>query len=698
MKHLKRREFLLLGIGLAWAILFCGQPLIDAQAGGGLGAIFAGSLEVIRLNRALCAFFIFGGLAVFFLTQNSPVLPKPKMQIALVVLLAVLGFSVALSPYISQGIDNWLNWALAIGAMLLAIGAIGRKEGPELALALILGAGSLTALKGVWEYMAIRDIEPTYRIFAGWSNPNAAAGVFVILIPAAIAMAWNLTAWHKWLAAGSAALLTTALLLTQSKGGWLAGFIGIAVFLVLTVVWKIDFKKAAAPVLGLLVGLALFGVLVYGPRPSGAAAGGGIARITGGGAEAEQSAGFRTLLWKTSIELTKEKPQGWGLGSFRFVSGRPGMVTQTVTPHHNYLGLAAEGGLLSLLVFGAAAFYWFIRVLPGAKAMTEPQNLLRAGIVAGIIGAGAHGMVESTFAYPGFLVLFFGLLGIGLQLSADGSAPELMPKPVRQAAVLAVCVAPLLAVFWFARAESAKVALLNALETREQSTVTAALAGVQSMAGFDGEAAYMSGQYAMNPDERLAGLLNASRKMPSSRVYRALARAQEQTGDSAGALSSLNRALEIDPANLPSLLLVMKMNEAEGDAAEAEKAARRLVSLESSTVFTVRSLAELVPTETYQARLMLAKSARTPQEKNDLLIPALSGWADYFRLTLPKVVEFGKAGMPYGGQSLDSAKENLELAETAIGLFDEKAADQKGRDALVRAREATAAAASELGS
>lgn len=698
MKHFKRPEFLLLGVGLAWAVLFCGQPLIDAQSGGGFGAILAGSLEVIRLNRALCGFFIFGGLAVFLLTQNSPVLPKPKMQIALVSLLAVLGFSVLLNPYVSQGIDNWLNWAVAFGAMLLALGSVGRKEGPELALTVVLGAGSFIALKGVWEYLAIRDVEPTYRIFAGWSNPNAAAGLFLLLIPIALAVAWNQTSWHKWLGAGSAMLLTCGLLLTQSKGGWLAGFIGFAALIVLAGLWKIDFKKAGVPALGLVLGLALFGGLVYGPRPSGAAAGGGLARITSGGAEAEQSAGFRTLLWKTSIELTKQKPLGWGPGSFRFVSGKPGLVTQTVTPHQNYLGLAAEGGILSLLVFGAAAFLWLIRVLPGAKSMTEPQNLLRAGVTAGIIAAGAHGMVESTFAYPGFLIVFFGLLGIGLQLSADGSAPELMPKTVRQAAVLAICVAPLLAIFWFARAESAKVGLMNALETRDQAAVTAALAGVQGLAGFDGEAAYMAGQYSMSPDERLSGLLNASRKMPSSRVFRALARAQEQSGDAAGALSSLNRALEIDPSNLPALLLIMKMNKTAGDQTEADKAAKRLIELESSTVFTVRSLAELVPTETYQARLHLAESAPTQKEKNQLLLPALAGWAEYFRLTLPKVKEFGEAGMPYGGQSIESAKENLELAQKALALVSEAEADQKGREEVARAREAISAAESELGS
>ncbi len=694
MKHLRRPEFLLLGLGLAWAILFCGQPLIDAQSGGGFGAILSGSLEVIRLNRALCALFVFGGLALFLLTQNSPVLPKPKMQIALVSLLAVLGLSVALSPYISQGIDNWLNWALAVGAMLLALGAVGRKEGPQIALALILGAGSIVALKGVWEYMAIRDVEPTYRIFAGWSNPNAAAGLFLLLIPVALGLAWNLSTWHRWLAVGSAMLLTSALLLTQSKGGWLAGAIGIAAFFVLVGLWKIDFKKGAPAVLGLLLGAALFGGLVYGPRASGAAAGGGLARITGGGAEAEQSAGFRSLLWKTSIELAKERPYGWGVGSFRFVSGKPGLVTQTVTPHHNYLGLAAEGGILSLIAFGVAAFFWLIRVFPGAKAMTEPQNTLRAGVVAGILGAGAHGMVESTFAYPGFLILFFGLLGIGLQLSADGSAPELMPKPIRQAAVLMICVAPLIAAFWFARAESAKVALLNALATRDQTTVTNALAGIQGLTGFDGEAAYMAGQYSPDPEEKLAGFLNASRKMPSSRVFRALARAQEQSGDTSGALSSLNRALEIDPSNLPALLLMMNMQKEAGDLEAAKEAAQRLIELEKSTVFTVRSLAELVPTETFQARLLLAKLASSQEEKNDLILPAITGWGDYVRLTIPKIKQFSDAGMPYGGQSVETAKENMTMAKEALELYK---GDQNGAEDFTRARDAISAASLDLG-
>lgn len=687
MKHLKRPEFLLLCLGISWAIITCGQPLTDAQPGGGFSAMLGGALEVIRLNRALAALLLFGGFAWLLLQQNSPVLPKPKMQIALAVLGGLLIFSALLSPYLSQSLDGTASWLVAFGALLLALGAVGRKEGPQIALGVFCGAGAICALKGVMEYLERREVEPTFRIFAGWSNPNAAAGLFLLLIPVALSLAWTREDWTKWLASLSGGLLTCALLLTQSKGGYLAFGIGLAVFVLLTLLWKGSLKKAVPAAASLALGLLLFGGLVYGPRSSPQPAGSGLARITSGG-EVEQSAGFRSLLWKSTIHLAKERPQGWGTGAFRFVSGKPGLVTQTVTPHQNYLGLAAEGGILSLIAFAACAFFWLIRVLPGAKAMTEPQNLLRAGVVAGILGAGAHGMVDSTFAYPGFLVLFFALLGVGLQLSADGSAPELMPKPLRQAAALALCFAPLLLVLAFARYESAKTTLLNAVSSRDAAAVAAALPPVEAMAALDGESAYLAGMHSSNEESRLKLLELASKRMPASRVFRALARAQEQAGNGSAALAALNRALEVDPSNMPALLLMMKMQDQQGDRDSAIKTAERLKALESSTVFTVRSLAELVPTETFQASLFLAKSGAKPESEQELLLSAIKGWADYCRLTLPKVVEFSKGQLPYGGQTPETARENLQLAKEALTLIKSEGLDAKDQEELDSSRRA----------
>lgn len=681
MKHLKRPEFLLLCLGVSWAIITCGQPLTDAQPGGGFSAILGGALEVIRVNRALAALLIFGGLAWHLLQQNSPVLPKPKMQIALAALGGLLLFSALISPYLSQSLDGTASWLTAFGAMLLALGAVGRKEGPQVALGVFCAAGTVCAVKGIMEYLERREVEPTFRIFAGWSNPNAAAGLFLLLIPVALSLAWTREDWTKWLASLSGGLLTCALLLTQSKGGWLAFGIGLAVFVFLTLLWKGSLKKAIPAAASLALGILLFGGLVYGPRSSSQTGGPGLARMTSGG-EVEQSAGFRSLLWKTTIELAKERPQGWGTGAFRFVSGKPGLVTQTVTPHQNYLGLAAEGGILSLIAFAACAFFWFIRVMPGAKAMTEPQNLLRAGVVAGIVGAGAHGMVDSTFAYPGFLLLFFALLGVGLQLSADGSAPELMPKPIRQATALALCLAPLLLVLAFARCESAKTSLLNAVSLRDPAAVASALPPVESVAGLDGESAYLAGLHSPSEEARLKLLEQAAKKMPASRVFRALARAQEQAGQNSAALVSLNRALDVDPSNMPALLLMMKMQDQQGDQESAVQTAERLKALESSTVFTVRSLAELVPTETFQASLYLAKSGAKPESAQELLLGAVKGWADYSRLTVPKVVEFGKGQLPYGGQTPETAKENLELAKEALSLIQKDGLDKKAQEEL----------------
>src|SRR6185436_8012513 len=102
-------------------------------------------------------------------------------------------------------------------------------------------------------------------------------------------------------------------------------------------------------------------------------------------------------------------------------------------------------------------------------------------------------------------------------------------------------------------------------------------------------------------------------------------REQRAAGNAGGASRSLSKALVRDPNNLLTLKALLELNLDLKNEEESLRVARRLVDVEKTTYFKTRALPELVPTETYFARKVLADHALTPKQKIELLEPAVEG-------------------------------------------------------------------------
>lgn len=687
MTHIRRPEFLCLALALFIAVWAGGQPLMDALPGGGIVAALTGDAAAARLTRALMGLLVFGGLGYVLLTNRAVVTPKPLTQMAAGALVVSMGFAILFSSFPGVSLDAWLHWVLYVGVFLLAVASVGRKSGVVVLLAVLVGAAALVGLKGILEYGEIRAIEPTYRIFAGWSNPNALATLFCIAIPVGVGLSAATEGAPRIVGMVGIAASTAGLLLTQSKGGLLVLAIGLVAVVGLILFWKSSPKSLAAPALGLLLGGVIFAGLQYAPRPGApaGASGPGLTRITGAGGEAEQSAGFRTLLWKSSVSLAAERPWGWGPGVFRFVSAKPGLVTQTVTAHQTWLQVLVEGGVLALVSFIGLAVLWLGRMFPGAKHLTEQQNTLRAGVVAGVIAAGAHGFIESSLSYAGVGVIVFALMGLSLQLASDGSAPEVMPKALRQIGALLCCVVPLFLLVLAARSESAKGGVLLAAQTQSPS-IREEAQGLRAMAAGDGEASYLAALYgSTSPEERLKDLREAAKTFPSTKTLRQLARAENEAGRPMEAYSALAQALRLDPNNLPAHWLRFEMLLQNGETEQAKEAANDLIKVEASPAFNVRSLPEAVPTETYRVRLWLASQTESSEEKTRLVTEALAGMASFARLTIPQIIRFESGGATYAGVTSQEANEWLTEAKSAAASLPASEEVDKNRQSVADA-------------
>jgi putative inorganic carbon (hco3(-)) transporter len=233
--------------------------------------------------------------------------------------------------------------------------------------------------------------EAITRVGGTVGTPNTAAGVLVVMLPAALALVMGPTPRFTRLAA-AAALGTgiPALAATGSRGGWvglLAGCIVLA---------AIGVARGGVP-MRRVVTAALVTVVLVLPL------GGHVAeRITD---PAPGSSASRVSMARLAVEMINDHPLlGVGLNNVAVnidAYAGPEFTRQFVyTIHDKYLLVASESGLLAL-----AAFLWFLgATMAGAVRSLRSQMPLvfwtAAGLLAGVIAQMIHMTVDIFASRP----------------------------------------------------------------------------------------------------------------------------------------------------------------------------------------------------------------------------------------------------------------------------------------------------------
>jgi hypothetical protein len=662
------------------------------------------------LQHALIALPVFLALILLLLGRRIQQIPHPTVAVALMLTVGVLAPAVAGSTYRAIATNVWMEWIAYGVAYLACVSGLGRRIGPSALLGAVFAGCVWIALRGVIEYGQMRGIDPTWRIFAGWSNPNATAAMLTLGLFCGLALSDVKERLAVFGIVLGGAFILFAIFLTGSKGATLFAIpVGTVLFAVLNGprkpwLWALalvslpligfGFLKSllflpAAVVLGMLLtaksGPRVWGTFAAGvvlvlllsvtaPKSGGSSAPTGITpgtRIASASKTQDQSATFRLNLWKSAVSLAKERPVfGWGLGSYRYESARPGIATATVFAHNTYLQLAAEAGVGALLVFLGFLGLWARRVLRGSSRLPDGQRAAFAAAVGGIAAILAHCLVDSDLSYFGLGLAFFMVLGAATLLAADAVAPEFVPQPSRGVAAGGV------ALLWLLFAYLAWGDLAKS-EVRFAQTHGQAgdISSIESIASWDGDAAYLVAAGQPSLEAREAGLKRTFELLPTPKVARALATLQASHGDYGVAEATLLRVLPHDRLNLKTLSLLMQIQQQEGLPDRAEETARRIVAVEETDYFKIRSLDEVIPTETYQARIVLADAEKDPARKAALLADAARGIRQYADITVPEIVRAAKTDPTarYAGESLDTAKgklaDGVRAATEAARLF-----------------------------
>ncbi len=562
---------LLPAVLLAFFAAWCGSLGGASTAAGGLAA------EVALVAVAAGFLALLGG-------RRLPPLPLAAWA-SLATPPAVLIVQGCAAPGAAWGRGTALVQALALGLALPRLVAACWSEprpghGPQgvrhgvAAVAVVLLGISAWAL-GDWLLAgALRPALPLghHNLLAAW---------LVIVLPLA-AVGLRERGVARGLAAAACAAGLAALLASRS----LAGAMALALEAALACLWLPAYRRwitAAA-----LAGLALPGLLLYGPRLANLATG------------ADPSLAARATYWRAGWQGFLERPLlGWGSGSVPWtlpehLVPRPGInpPSEVVgTLHSLPLELAYELGAVGLLAI-VAAFFVFSRDRLRRRAQAADPALLTAALVS-LAGAAACGLTESWLAVTAVPVALTVACGAALAATGERAGPAqtdarqtgatqpdaTQPEPGTPSPP---CSRPLRGLLL---ASLAAAGLL-------------AFALVPALRRFQAKRHYQEARLAASVEEGCAGLRQAARLDPAQPLYRArlawcgegdpgmaYAAAVEARGlgilwASAGALAlsqpaglgheaegMLRRALALDPLAAPAPYLLAVADPSRPDAA-----------------------------------------------------------------------------------------------------------------------------------
>jgi O-antigen ligase len=363
-------------LAVLWAALAIGLVLV------GVGVVAKGRLPgearwVPLVDVPVAVFVALSVAAWAFSTDREQSLFGERLQHqGLLTLLLYVGFfCLARVSITDERRLRLLSWAVAVGATLVAGYALVQKAG----------------LDPIWD-----GFLPGGRVFSSIGQANALAAYLVLAITLSVPLVAGVSTAVRAVVLVAIAAMTAALVLTQSRGGFLGSLAATVVFAIVSLL------TFSAPTrrLRYAVAAALAGVVVA--LAVAAAAAGGVDRLT----SSDSSIRFHLDAWRVAAQIAVEHPVlGTGPETFPDVfpeyshdvlpADRANALDafRVESPHDVYLGVAAGSGIPALVAYLAVIAGFFVVVVRGVRGATRD---LRLALVAALAAVAGH-LVTDAF-------------------------------------------------------------------------------------------------------------------------------------------------------------------------------------------------------------------------------------------------------------------------------------------------------------
>lgn len=258
------------------------------------------------------------------------------------------------------------------------------------------------------------------RITSFIGNPNMVAGVIGIALPFALYGSRHLERSRlRWAARAALFTLMVALVLTFSRGGWLAVALGMTIGALVV-------DRRSLPVLFVSVALALLtttlmprSLLASQPSDPPRVVESTLERLTHLG----ESGDLRARFLRDGLRVAFDRPI-LGVGPGRYGGAVATIIPSPVyeaydaslagyrTVHNFWLHLLTEGGGLGLAAFATIVLTLMIRFARGAHATSGSRFVLTAGAATMLLVVSLQSVTEMTFEGNMPIVIVWVLAGI----------------------------------------------------------------------------------------------------------------------------------------------------------------------------------------------------------------------------------------------------------------------------------------------
>lgn len=337
--------------------------------------------------------------------------------------IAALFFLCVASTFTSvhRGLSFWavLEFVNYITIYFLVIQVFTRRKHLQTLLFVIAGVAMFLAVFGLFKQAGANPFPwwnygdppgPHPFLTSTYVNHNHIAGHLEMAIPVVLGLiASGFKKGRIILLWIILTVLTTALLLSLSRGGWIGALAGSA-FFALALLYS---KKRVGIKGGLVVSLAaifLIGLLTLSSITA-------VERLLT--FEQKEKIGTfqdRVTVWKGALELIRDYPLlGSGPGTFSTVYTQyqpPGFWVRFHKAHNDYLQFTAEVGLLWIPVFFWGLFSLF---RAGFRKLKNPSRFIRgttAGALAGFVSILVHSVSDFNLHIPANALLFTVLAAV----------------------------------------------------------------------------------------------------------------------------------------------------------------------------------------------------------------------------------------------------------------------------------------------
>ena len=581
--------------------------------------------------------------------QESQLVERSALNLALALNLLVWAVTLLLSPYPDQGLGTLSVRLAGVGLLLLTPFYLRTERDVSLAVGLLIAAVAAMSIYGLLQLFRLDPFLKTaglvghFRVSSTTDHPNIFVSVLIAAVPLTMAAFRFFSPAPR-----TRVLLAVALLLelaaagaTLSRAGWVAMALTIAITLV--GLWSVRGKGAAADGKGrdgrsmLLVVVPLVLVL--------AGVGLGLSRTSLDPGERERlldlrgpTTAKRLMIYRAGLRMAADSPVvGKGLGTFAlFLPGYRSAELARYFPRNEYhvehavsepLEVLVESGGLGLLAWLLLVGLLVHRSFSAARRAEHAGRramLLATG--AGTLGLVLHGLFEVSLRFQPPLFLFFALPALGLALervegggAARRGTTEIRGWPTRLAISVGVGIAFGLV---FAMTLSNFVASWRVASGR-RALVAGDLARAEL--AFRGAERAWAGNLPARY-RRAVSLWRLGHLREAEAEYREvvrrspyyfdvnhnLARVLHEQGKTDEAARWISVALRINPYHVPSHALAVRIALGQGRRRDAERIARHIVQVagHDSRAWLALARVRLVQGRAHEARRLLRRTLK----------------------------------------------------------------------------------------